>query len=56
MTSMVVLVTGQLLVSRCVRRDRLIVNIIAFKVDDSTNPIHFSQMFYLIPDGQSFYV
>ncbi|KAF8610450.1 putative nuclear transport factor 2 [Ceratobasidium sp. AG-I] len=25
-------------------------------VDDSTNPLHFSQLFFLMPEGTSFYV
>ena len=26
------------------------------QVDDSTNPLQFTQLFHLIPDGGSFYV
>jgi len=53
---MMVLVTGQLIVSRCSRYDRLIFNVVKSKVDDGANPIHFSQIFHLIPDGTSYYV
>ena len=29
---------------------------LSIQVDDSPNPLHFSQVFHLIPDGASYYV
>lgn len=55
--SMVVLVTGQLVVSSTsYDRSTQIASIVSLQVDDSANAIHFSQIFHLIPEAGSYYV
>lgn len=59
--SMIVSVTGLLMVSRGLLHIRLCTKRggplpLCNQVDDSPNPLQFSQVFQLIPDGGSYYV